>query len=150
MEIKDISKNEVQMLMELLNHEIAKGGNETVICNLEDLLNKVESTGKLTYNEIEDKYIKAEVQGHYRFANASEVKAVLGYDLKKIRGFKALSDEDKILSERLMCNFINGHGLEARERLIITKVKREKGKFTTYYGEDGKSYSYLFDSGSIG
>jgi len=101
----------------------------------------------MDYKKIEDKYIKAEIKGHYKFQNALEVKKVLGYDFRTIRGFKTLSLKDKELAEKLICNFINGHGLEARENLRPTKIKREIGNFTVHYGE---SYSYLYDSGSIG
>lgn len=101
----------------------------------------------MDYREIENKYISAEIKGHYRFENALEVKKVLGYDFREIRGFKTLSLEDKVLAERLICNFINGFGLEAREGIKITKINRIPGKFTIYYGE---KYSYLYDGGSVG
>lgn len=101
----------------------------------------------MNYKDIENKYINAEIKGHYRFENALEIQKVLGFDLRKIKGFKALSIEDKELAERLICNFINQFGLEAREGLIITKITREKGQFTVYYGD---SYSYLYDNGLVG
>jgi len=101
----------------------------------------------MKYNKIENKYIKAGVKGHYKFENALEVQKVLGYDLKAIPEFKILSVADRTLAEKLICSFINGFGLEARERLRLVKIKRESGKFTVYYGN---SYSYLYDSGSVG
>jgi hypothetical protein len=100
----------------------------------------------MDYNEIASKYIKVGINS-YQFANALEVKKVLGYDFRTIRGFKALSDGDKVKAERLICRFLNGHGLEAREGIRPTKIKREPGKFTVHYG---KSYSYLYDGGSVG
>lgn len=101
----------------------------------------------MDYNKIENKYIEANIKGHYKFANALEIKKVLGYDITKVWGFKALSKEDKILAEKLICSFINGHGLQAREDLKPTKIKREPGKFTLQYSN---GYSYLYDSGSVG
>ncbi|MBU3146605.1 hypothetical protein [Clostridium sp. CF012] len=100
----------------------------------------------MDYNKIANKYTKADIED-YKFANALEVKKVLGYDFRTIRGFKILSLEDKTLAERVICSFINGHGLEVREGIRPTKIKRELGKFTVYYGE---RYSYLYDSGSVG
>lgn len=102
----------------------------------------------MNYYEIEDKYIKANIKGHYRFLNAAEVKKVLGYDFRKMRGFKALSDEDKALAERLICGYINGYGLQAREEIRPRSIKRERGKFTVKFADGG--YSYLYDDGSIG
>lgn len=102
----------------------------------------------MNYYEIEDKYIKAGIKGHYRFRNALEVKKVLGYDFRTMRGFKALSDEDKALAERLICGYINGHGLKAREEIRPTSIKREHGKFKVVFKD--KEYSYLYDDGSIG
>ncbi|MBU3145758.1 hypothetical protein [Clostridium sp. CF012] len=100
----------------------------------------------MDYNKIANKYTNADIKD-YKFANALEVKKVLGYDFRTIRGFKALSDGDKVKAERLICRFLNGHGLEAREGIRPTKIKRESGKFTLHYG---KKYSYLYDGGSVG
>lgn len=100
------------------------------------------------YNEIEAKYVDAKIKGHYRFSNALEVKKVLGYDFRTMRGFKELSDEHKRLAEKLICNFINGHGLEAREEIRPTSIKREPGKFRVSFKD--KDHSYLYDDGSIG
>lgn len=105
----------------------------------------------MDYNKIENKYIKAEIKGHYKFANALEVKKVLEYDFRTIRGFKILSLEDKALAESLICNFINGHGLESRESLRPTSIKREHRKFIVNYKHyDSKEFSYLYDNGSVG
>lgn len=104
----------------------------------------------MNYNEIQNKYIKANIKGHYRFTNALEVKSVLGYDFRTMRGFKALSEDHKKLAERLICDFINGHGLEAREGIRPVNIKREikfKGFKVTM---KDKRFSYLFDNGSIG
>ena len=104
----------------------------------------------MDYNKIENKYIKTDIKGHYLFENALEVKAVLGYDFRTIRGFKDLSIEHKALAERLVCKFINGHGLESRKSLRPTSIKRERGKFTVHYKHyDSQGFSYLMDSGSV-
>ena len=100
----------------------------------------------MDYNKISNKYINAEIKD-YKFGTALEVKKVLGYDFRTMRGFKILSPEHKLLAEKLICSFLNGHGLEAREGIRPTKIKREPGKFTVWYGE---GYSYLYDSGSVG
>ena len=105
----------------------------------------------MDYNKVENKYIEADIKGHYKFANALEVKKVLGYDFRTIKGFKTLAPEHKELAERLVCKFINGHGLESRESLRPTNIKRERGKFTVNYTHyDSQGFSYLYDSGSVG
>lgn len=102
----------------------------------------------MNYKEIEDKYIKVEIKGQYLFQNALEVKKVLGYDFRTMRGFKDLSTEHKKLAEELICGFINGHGLKAREEIRPKRIKRELGKFVVTFKD--KRYSYLYDNGSIG
>ncbi|MFT5872784.1 MAG: hypothetical protein ACI8WT_001721 [Clostridium sp.] len=104
----------------------------------------------MNYNDIENKYIKANIQGHYKFRNALEVKDVLGYDFRTIRGFKDIREDHKALAERLICSFINGHGLERREKLRPTLIKRETGKFTLHYKDgNSKGFSYLMDGGGV-
>lgn len=102
----------------------------------------------MEYTEIEERYIKANIEGHYLFKNALEVKKVLGYDFRNARGYKELSDKDKELAERLICNYINGHGLKARESIRVTRIKRESGKFIVRFKD--MDFSYLYDNGSIG
>lgn len=102
----------------------------------------------MNMNSIEDKYIKANIKGHYRFENVLEVKKVLGYDFRTIRGFKGLAESDKVLAERLICEYINGHGLKAREEIKLASIKRELGKFILRFKD--KTYSYLYNDGSIG
>ena len=102
----------------------------------------------MDYNEIEDKYIEANIKGHYLFESASEVKKVLGYDFRTIRGFKELTEGNKQLAETLVCEFINGHGLKAREKIRPTSIIREIRRFIVRFKD--KSYSYLYDSGSVG
>lgn len=99
------------------------------------------------YNEIQNKYIKANIQG-YHLENALDVKKVFGYDFRTMRGFKDLSDDDKKLAERLICKFITGHGLEAREKIRPVKITRERGQFTVTFKD--KRYSYLYDNGTVG
>lgn len=104
----------------------------------------------MNYKEIEENYIKAEIKGNYKFQNALEVEKVLGYDLRTIKGFKDLSAEHQLLAERLICGFLNGHGLETREgiRPISIERKIQLRGFKVTFKE--KRYSYLYDNGSIG
>lgn len=102
----------------------------------------------MLYNSIEDKYIKANIQGHYKFRNAAELKVVLGIDIPKIKGFEKLSDDDKILAEQLICFYVNGWGLSAREKIKPASIIRQKGKFKLIFKD--KEYSYLYDDGSVG
>ncbi len=103
----------------------------------------------MSYRDIESKYLNAGIQGHYKFANANEVITVLGYDIKNIEGFDKLSDEDQALAEILICKYINGYGLEAREKLSPPKkIIRGSCNFIVTFID--KSYSYLFDDGSVG
>jgi hypothetical protein len=103
---------------------------------------------KMEYKEIENKYVKAQLNVNYKLNNALEVKKVLGYDFRTMRGFKALTDEDKALAERLICIYINGYGLAARESIRPISIKRERGKFMVTFKD--KEYSYLYDNGTIG
>lgn len=104
----------------------------------------------MKYSEIENKYIKANIKGHYKFQNASEIEAVLGYDIRTIRGFNDLTDEDKKLAERLICGFINGHGLEAREEIRPTGIERKLRLRAFKVTFKNKNFSYLYDCGTVG
>lgn len=103
----------------------------------------------MKYREIETKYLNAGIKDHFKFSNASEVLKVLGYDIRHIGGFDKLSDENQSLAEILMCRYINGYGLEARENLAAPKlIKRGRGNFIVTFTD--KRYIYLFDDGSVG
>lgn len=102
----------------------------------------------MNYEQIEEKYIKAGIEGNYKFRNAEEVKEVLGFDIKKLTGFKKLSADHGALAERLICSFINTHGLQAREEIKLKSIKRDKGKFILKFKDN--SYSYLYDNGTVG
>lgn len=102
----------------------------------------------MDYEEIENKYIEAEIKGHYSFENAVEVKKVLGYDFRTMRGFKVLTEDDKVLAEKLICNYINGWGLAARESIKPSGIIREPKKFIVRFKDKG--FSYLYDNGSVG
>jgi hypothetical protein len=99
------------------------------------------------YNLIQNKYIKANIEG-YKFKNALDIKKVLGYDFTTMRGFKILSDDNKKLAEKLICRYINSWGLEAREDIRPTNITREPGKFKVTFKDKG--YSYLYDNGTVG
>ncbi len=102
----------------------------------------------MKYSDVENKYINAGIEEHYKFKNAHEVSLVLGFNIKSIKGFNDLSEEDQDLAEILICKFINGWGLEAREKLSSpTKILRGNGNFILTFKDD---FYYLFDDGSVG
>jgi len=103
----------------------------------------------MSYRDIENKYLNAGIQGHYKLANANEVLNILGYDIKNIEGFDKLSAEDQLLAEILICKYINGYGLEAREKLSPPK-KIIRGSCNFIVTFQDHNYSYLFDNGSVG
>ncbi|MGL5084199.1 MAG: hypothetical protein ACRC68_00485 [Clostridium sp.] len=82
----------------------------------------------MNYGEIENKYINAGLI-NYKFTNALEVKKILGYDFRTMRGFKGLTDSDKELAEWLICKYINGHGLTSREATRPLGIKRENAEW---------------------
>lgn len=104
---------------------------------------------KLSYEEIEERYIKFNIPGHYKFQDAEQVKNVLGWDFRTCRGFKDLTEEDKQLAEQLICNYLNGFGLRNRHKQRPTGIKKEKDRqrFVVNF-KDG--YSYLYYDGTIG
>lgn len=102
---------------------------------------------KMTYREIEQRYIDNNIEGHYRFRNADEVKSVFGWDFRTIRGMKTLSSEDKELAERLICNYLNSWGLGQRHKQRPSSIKKDKQRFIVKFHYGG--YSYLSFSGSI-
>ncbi|MBY6838771.1 hypothetical protein [Clostridium botulinum] len=104
----------------------------------------------MEYKDIEEKYINAKIKSHYWFESALEVKSVLGYDFRTMRGFKNLSLEHQKLAEKLICSFINGHGLEAREGIRPTSIKREEILNGFRVNFKNKPFSYLYDNGSVG
>lgn len=112
-------------------------------------MNKFEGVIFTEYRDIEAKYIRAGVKGHYKFKNALEVIQVLGYDIRAIKGWNKLSPEDQKLAEYLICKYISGYGLETRETLKPPiSIKREPGRFKVIF--KGESFSYLYDIGTVG
>lgn len=103
---------------------------------------------KLSYREIEQRYIDNNIQGHYKFQNADEVEKVFGWDFRTIRGFENLSDNDKELAEWLICNYLNGWGLASRHEQRPKSIKRESNRFKVTFKD--KEYSYLYFNESIG
>lgn len=108
---------------------------------------KVDLT-KMSYKEIEQRYIYCDIKGKYKFRNADEVKKVFGWDFRTIRGFKDLSEENKIIAEFLICNYLNGFGLGIRHKQRPTSIKFEGNKFKVNIKDDGFSYLYL--NGTVG
>ncbi|SDO75669.1 hypothetical protein [Clostridium gasigenes] len=103
---------------------------------------------KLSYREIEQRYIDNNIQGQYRFRNAEEVKDVFGWDFRSIRGMKELSEADEELAEKLICNYLNGWGLGQRHEQRPMSIKKESKWFKVTFKDNG--YSYLYFNGSIG
>ncbi|MDY6058707.1 hypothetical protein ACV3VG_13955 [Clostridium perfringens] len=103
----------------------------------------------LTYEEIEERYIKFNIPGHYQFQNAEQVKQVFGWDFRTMRGFKDLTEEDQKLAEHLVCNYLNSFGIGGRHKQRPTGIKREgaRQRFKVNF-KDG--YSYLYFCGTIG
>jgi hypothetical protein len=99
------------------------------------------------YNTIQNKYLQANIE-EYKLKNAMDVKNVLGFDFRTMRGFKNLSEDNKELAEKLICRFINSWGLEAREEIRPTNITREPGKFKVTFKDRG--FSYLYDNGTVG
>lgn len=102
----------------------------------------------MTYKEIEERYKKYKIPGHYQFENAEQVKKVFGWDFRTIRGMKNLTNEDKELAEILICRYLNGWGLASRHKQrprSIVKL-RDCYKVTFIY----KGYSYLYFNGTVG
>lgn len=104
---------------------------------------------KLSYQEIEERYIKYNIPGHYKFQNAEQVKQVFGWDFRTMRGFKDLTEEDQKLAEHLVCNYLNSFGIGGRHKQRPTGIKREgaRQRFKVNF-KDG--YSYLYFCGTIG
>jgi hypothetical protein len=101
----------------------------------------------MEYNDIKNKYATAGIEC-FNFNNIQQMQKVLGYDFRKVTGFNKLSDEDKLLSEKLFCRFINNNGIEMREKIKPVKITRGNGYFIVTFKDE--EYSYLYDDGSIG
>lgn len=102
----------------------------------------------MDYNAIEQKYIDADIKGHYQFRSAEEIKKVLGVDMKKIRGINKLNPDHVNLFEKLLCIYFNGYGLKAREEIKPKSVKEEINKFKLTFTDN--TYSYLYFNGTVG
>ena len=102
----------------------------------------------MRYDEIQQKYDELGLdKRRYKLRNAEDVKTIIGFDIKKLRGYNKLTDEDKELVEYLIVEYLNGHGLQARQREIAKSIVREPRRFKVTF-EDG--FSYLYDNGTIG
>lgn len=102
----------------------------------------------MSYKEIEKRYIKYNIQGQYRFLNADEVSKVFGWDFRTIRGFKSLNDDEKLLAETLICNYLNGWGLAFRHEQRPKSIKKKEKYFKVTFINN--KYSYLYFNGDIG
>lgn len=98
---------------------------------------------------LKEKYVKANIEEPYKFTNVLEVKKVLGYDLTTISGYKSLTEKDKAIAEKLICKFINGFGLEEREKIIPTKITKIVLQGFKLELKD-RDFSYLYLNGTVG
>jgi hypothetical protein len=106
---------------------------------------------ELLYPEVEFPYIIHKIKGQYKFETVEEVKAVLYYDIREVKGFKTLSEEKKALLIRCLIMFINRWGLEYRatdkcEPFLITDEPKQN-RFKVVFKE--KNYSYLLYDGGV-
>ena len=101
----------------------------------------------LSYPEVEEKYIRANIKHHYIFENASEVEEVLGIEIRRIDGFENLSLKHQNLAEILVIDFINGFGLEYREIINPVKIELFNNDFKLTFIEG--NYSLLNFNGDI-
>ena len=99
--------------------------------------------------EIKQKYTKADIKD-LKFKTAEQVKKVLGFNCRTIRGFKNLSKNEQELAESLFCKYLNGLGLEARETVRPTNIISEpqNGRFKVRFKKLG--FSYLYFNGTVG
>lgn len=75
-----------------------------------------------SYDLVMEKYTENKIED-FKFKTADEVKKVLGFDIRKIRGFKDLNQEHKDRAEHLICMYLNRWGLETRETIRPTCIK---------------------------
>lgn len=90
----------------------------------------------------------------FKFRTASDVKHVLRFSISDTPGFSELSEEDQECAEKLVINFLNGWGLEARDTIYPASIEwdKEYKAFKLYYSIYGEEpcYSLLFLDGSVG
>ncbi|WP_113886444.1 hypothetical protein [Clostridium butyricum] len=102
----------------------------------------------MTYYEIEERYKKYKIPYGYKFQNAEQVKKVLGWDFRTIRGMKNLSNEDKNRAEVLICMYLNGWGLGSRHKQRPRSIVKLENCYKVTFIDRG--YSYLYFNGSVG
>ena len=104
------------------------------------------------YPLVLEKYVAAGLDRYdNRLASSEDILKILGFDFAKIKGFKVLSDEEKVLAEEMFCKLVNGYGLEYRETDMMYPVEiiNEKAKRRFKLGFKAKNFSYLHYSGMI-
>lgn len=86
----------------------------------------------------------------YKLQNAAQIHHVYGWDITKIKGMERFTDRTKEHAERLIVNYINGWGLQARANQEPNRIKLENfsQRFVVYFKKG--SYSYLYFNGSVG
>lgn len=104
---------------------------------------------ELSYDEVMEIYFKNNIKD-CKFRNVEEIKKILGFDFKKIKGYENLSTQEKIQSENLICNYINGWGLKARMEQIPVSIIIDNKRRCYKVVFKNKKFSYLFFDGTIG
>ena len=99
--------------------------------------------------KIKQKYAEANIKD-FKFKTAEQIKKVLGFDCRTMRGFKNLSKKEQELAESLFCDYLNGLGLETRETVRPTNIVSElqNGRFKVSFEKVG--FSYLYFNGTVG
>lgn len=104
----------------------------------------------LNYEDIALKYDKLEGIKDYKIYSAEHIKKLFGYDVEKVKGYPRDERASKLWLA-IHCNFINGHGLTAREKIgavKLIKIDNKKQRFETHF-KNGE-FAYYYYNGSIG
>lgn len=97
----------------------------------------------MKYPEVEEMYIKHNIKGMYHFESTDEVLAVLGYDIRGLKGYSHIPNDWKSTIEYIIIRFINGWGLEARELLNPVEIRLNKRNWQLVM-DDGTYYDFNY------
>jgi len=84
----------------------------------------------------------------YKLKTASDVLALHGTDVTKMKGLNKLSGEDRELVIRLFIGYLNGCGCGNRNDVPVAVTKINGDKFKVSF-ENGM-FSYFYRNGTIG
>ena len=86
----------------------------------------------------------------FKLSSVEQVKHIYGWDITKVKGMERFTDRTKEYAERLMLNYINGWGLQARANQEPKSIKldNKNQRFVVHFKKD--SFSYLYFNGAIG